>query len=169
MVIAYQPLADTVDAIRQDARDDCKVIYLSPQGQPARQGMIRALARGQRPVVLVCGRYEGVDERFIEDYVDEEWSLGDFVLSGGEIAAMAVIDATIRLLPGALGDDSSALNESFSEQWLEYPHYTRPEIIAGKRVPEVLLSGDHAEIERWRQQKSEQRTRERRPDLLEDE
>jgi len=115
---------------------------------------------------LLAGRYEGIDERLIEDLVDEEISLGDFVLSGGEIPAMAVVDAVTRLLPGVLGDDESAENDSFVAGMLDYPHYTRPEEVAGRRVPEVLVSGDHAKIARWRLQQSLGRTFERRPDLL---
>ena len=129
----------------------------------------RASERGQGPggLILLAGRYEGVDERFIDAHVDEELSLGDFVLSGGEIAAMAVIDAVVRLLPGVLGDDESAAQDSFVEGLLDCPHYTRPEEIDGQRTPEVLLSGDHAEIARWRLKQALGRTYERRPDLIE--
>lgn len=118
-------------------------------------------------MVLLAGRYEGIDERLIESHVDEELSLGDFVLSGGEIAAMAVIDAVVRLLPGVLGDESSAMQDSFVGGLLDYPHYTRPEEVAGRRVPEVLLSGDHARIAKWRYQQALGRSFERRPDLVE--
>jgi tRNA (guanine37-N1)-methyltransferase len=118
-------------------------------------------------MILLAGRYEGIDERLIETHIDEEISLGDFVLSGGEIAAMAVIDAVVRLLPGVLGDDESAVQDSFMEGLLDHPHYTRPEVIEGKQVPDVLLSGDHAEIARWRNKQALGRSFLRRPELLE--
>ena len=142
------------------------VVYLSPQGRVFDQATARRFA-GLQGVALLAGRYEGVDERLIESQVDEELSLGDFVLSGGEIAAMAVIDAVVRLLPGVLGDDESAAQDSFMEGLLDCPHYTRPEEIDGRSVPDVLLSGDHAEIARWRLKQALGRTYERRPDLVE--
>jgi tRNA (guanine37-N1)-methyltransferase len=117
-------------------------------------------------MILVAGRYEGVDERFIENYVDEEISMGDFILSGGEIAAMAIIDSVVRLLPGALGDDTSSVDESFENNLLEYPHYTRPEEVEGRFVPEVLLSGNHEAIKLWRSEQSLIRTYKKRPDLF---
>jgi tRNA (guanine37-N1)-methyltransferase len=143
------------------------VVYLSPQGAVFNQAAARRYA--ELPgLVLLAGRYEGIDERLIESEVDEELSLGDFVLSGGEIAAMAVIDAVVRLLPGALGDAESAQQDSFEGGLLDFPHYTRPEIVEGRRVPEVLMSGDHAKIARWRQKQALGRSYLRRPDLLEE-
>ncbi len=140
-------------------------IYLSPQGQPLDQAMVKRLAR-EPGLLLVAGRYEGIDERIIESEIDEEVSLGDFVLSGGEIAVMAVIDAVVRQLPGVLGHSESAQQDSFVEGLLDHPHYTRPESFEGRQVPEVLLSGDHEKIRRWRRKQALGRTFERRPDLL---
>lgn len=146
-----------------------RVIYLSPQGQPLRHERVMALAaqaQADTGLVLLCGRYEGVDERVIERCVDEEISIGDFVLSGGELPAMVLIDAIVRQLPGVLGDATSAVEDSFVSGLLDCPHYTRPETYAGQAVPEVLLSGNHERIRRWRLQQSLARTRERRPELL---
>jgi tRNA (guanine37-N1)-methyltransferase len=166
MVMLVEPLRDAIEAARQAAGEPAPVIYLSPQGRRLDQAGVRELA--QRPrLILVAGRYEGIDERLIEAEIDEEWSIGDYVLSGGELAAMVLVDAVTRLLPGALGDADSAGQDSFTEQLLDYPHYTRPEEVDGRRVPEVLLGGNHAEIERWRRQQALGRTWERRPDLLE--
>ncbi|MCA1803964.1 MAG: tRNA (guanosine(37)-N1)-methyltransferase TrmD [Xanthomonadaceae bacterium] len=165
MVMRVEPLQAAIQAARQ-ADVAAPVIYLSPQGRRLDQAGVRELARRPR-LILVAGRYEGIDERLIEAEVDEEWSIGDYVLSGGELAAMVLADAVTRLLPGALGDADSAGQDSFMEGLLDYPHYTRPEEVAGRRVPEVLLGGNHAEIERWRRQQALGRTRERRPDLLE--
>ena len=166
MVMKYEPVAAALDAVKGRLPGDCPVIYLSPQGQVFDQAM--AIRISTLPgIVLLAGRYEGIDERLIESQIDEEISLGDFVLSGGEIAAMAVIDAVVRLLPGVLGDDESAAQDSFMEGLLDHPHYTRPEEIAGRTVPEVLLSGNHAEIARWRYQQALGRSFLRRPDLLE--
>ena len=142
-----------------------RVIYLSPQGKPLNHCGVAQLAAAEN-LVLIAGRYEGVDERFIEAEVDEEWSIGDYVLGGGELPAMVMIDALTRMLPGALGDAESAAQDSFVSGLLDCPHYTRPEEYAGKRVPSVLLSGDHKRIERWRLQQSLGRTWERRPELL---
>jgi tRNA (guanine37-N1)-methyltransferase len=165
MVMLVEPLQAAIRAARA-AGETAPVIYLSPQGRRLDQAGVRELA--QRPrLILVAGRYEGIDERLIEAEVDEEWSIGDYVLSGGELAAMVLVDALTRLLPGALGDADSAGQDSFTECLLDYPHYTRPEEVAGRRVPEVLLGGNHAEIERWRRQQALGRTYERRPDLLE--
>lgn len=141
------------------------VIYLSPQGRRFRQRDVPRLAACQH-VVLVAGRYEGIDERLLERDVDEEWSVGDFILSGGEVAAMLMIDAIVRTLPGALGDERSAQEDSFGDGLLDHPHYTRPEILDGQSVPAVLLSGHHAEITAWRRQQRIGRTWQRRPDLL---
>jgi tRNA (guanine37-N1)-methyltransferase len=165
MVLKAEPLSAAVAVARAAAPPDSTVVYLSPQGRPIEQQML--IAQGRRPgLILVCGRYEGVDERFVETDVDEEWSLGDYVLSGGELAAMVVIDALARLQPGALGDAQSAEQDSFSEALLDHPHYTRPEVLGSRRVPAVLLSGDHAAIARWRRQQALGRTWRRRPDLL---
>jgi tRNA (guanine37-N1)-methyltransferase len=143
------------------------VIYLSPQGRPLSQARVVELARGPG-AILLCGRYEGIDERVISRCVDEEISLGDFVLSGGELAAMALMDACVRQLPGALNDDASAVEESFVDGLLDCPHYTRPEVYEGIRVPDVLLSGNHAAIRRWRLKQALGRTWQRRPELLAD-
>ena len=164
MVMSAQPLCDAIGAARAGA-GDVSVIYLSPQGALLDQAAIRGFAARQR-LILLCGRYEGIDERVVDLEVDEEWSLGDYVLSGGELAAMVVIDAVTRLLPDALGDEGSAEQDSFSNGLLDCPHYTRPETFAGMRVPEVLLGGHHAEIERWRHKQALGRTWLRRPELL---
>jgi len=165
MVMKFGPLADAIEAARAQAGEGARVVYLSPQGR--RFDQARAREYSALPgLVLVAGRYEGVDERLIEARVDEEVSLGDFVLSGGEIAAMAVIDATVRLLPGVLGDAESAEQESFETGLLDCPHYTRPEVADGRRVPAVLTSGDHRAIARWRLKEALGRTWARRPDLL---
>jgi len=166
MVMKFAPLAEAIRAARQRVQVDAPVICLTPQGRPFRQADAVRLA-ALPGFVLVAGRYEGIDERVIDSEVDEELSLGDFVLSGGEIAAMAVIDAVARLLPGVLGDADSAQQDSFMAGLLDYPHYTRPEEIEGRRVPPVLLSGDHAEIARWRRKQALGRSYVRRPDLVE--
>ncbi len=166
MVMKYEPLAAAVQAAREKLPQGCPVIYLSPQGKVFDQAIARRFA--ELPgMVLLAGRYEGIDERLIDSQVDEEISLGDFVLSGGEIAAMAVIDAVVRLLPGVLGDDESAAQDSFMDGLLDYPHYTRPEKVVDSVVPEVLLSGDHARIARWRRKQALGRSFLRRPDLIE--
>ncbi|MDJ0709844.1 MAG: tRNA (guanosine(37)-N1)-methyltransferase TrmD [Woeseiaceae bacterium] len=165
MVMKYEPLAGALAAARQRAPEGSPVVYLSPQGAVFDQAAAKRFA-ALPGLVLLAGRYEGVDERFIEAQIDEELSLGDFVLSGGEVAAMAVIDAVVRLLPGVLGDNESAAQDSFMEGLLDCPHYTRPEEIDGRKVPDALLSGDHAEIARWRTKQALGRTFERRPDLL---
>lgn len=169
MLMKVQPLADAINAARQQAGDDAKVIYLSPQGQLLNQQAVKKMARRaeQRNLILIAGRYEGIDERFLEQYVDEEWSVGDYVLSGGEMPALIMIDAIARMLPGVLGDAESAQQDSFMEGLLDHPHYTRPEQIEGQAVPEVLLSGDHKMIDRWRQKQALKRTWLRRPELLE--
>ncbi|MBW6476175.1 MAG: tRNA (guanosine(37)-N1)-methyltransferase TrmD [Chromatiales bacterium] len=166
MLMKIQPLRDAINAARQAGDDKAHVVYLSPQGRRLDQHGVEQLA-GHRHLVLIAGRYEGVDERLVEAEVDEEWSIGDYVLSGGEVAAMAMMDALIRLLPGALGHEDSAQQDSFSEGLLDYPHYTRPDVFEGREVPGVLLSGDHAAIERWRHKQALGRTWLRRPDLLE--
>ncbi|MDH4125078.1 MAG: tRNA (guanosine(37)-N1)-methyltransferase TrmD [Gammaproteobacteria bacterium] len=165
MVLKYEPAAKAIQAARRALPEGSRVVCLSPQGAAFDQAIARRYA-GLPGLALLAGRYEGIDERLIECEVDEELSLGDFVLSGGEIAAMAVIDAVARLLPGVLGDDESAAQDSFMRGLLDYPHYTRPESIAGKNVPAVLLSGDHARIARWRQKQALGRSYLRRPDLV---
>jgi tRNA (guanine37-N1)-methyltransferase len=167
MVMLAGPLEKALDAVR--AAGGGRVVYLSPQGRRLDQRRVSALAR-ESAITLLCGRYEGVDERLLERRVDEELSLGDFVLSGGELAAMALIDACVRQLPGALGDERSAVEESFADGLLDWPHYTRPEQWpeheAGQRVPPVLMSGHHAEIRRWRLKQALGRTWLRRPEIL---
>jgi tRNA (guanine37-N1)-methyltransferase len=167
MVMKYEPLARAIKAARDRSPEGSPVVYLSPQGRVFDQAVAQRYAT-LPAVILLAGRYEGVDERLIESQVDEELSLGDFVLSGGEVAAMAVIDAVVRLLPGVLGDDESAAQDSFMEGLLDCPHYTRPEDIDGRNVPDVLLSGDHAEIARWRMKQALGRSFLRRPDLIEE-
>jgi tRNA (guanine37-N1)-methyltransferase len=164
MVMRAEPLAAALAYAKQQL-PEAKVIYLSPQGQQLNQAAVETFAE-RREMILVAGRYEGVDERFIQSCVDEEWSIGDYVLSGGELAAMVLMDAVVRLLPGVLGHQESAAQDSFSEGLLDCPHYTRPESWNEQRVPEVLLSGDHEAIRRWRREQSQQRTQQRRPDLL---
>jgi tRNA (guanine37-N1)-methyltransferase len=165
MVMKVEPLRDAIRAARADLGEEATVIYLSPQGRPLDQQGLHEL-RARERLVLVAGRYEGVDERVIRTQVDQEWSLGDYVLSGGELAAMVIIDGVTRLLPGALGHPESAHQDSFMEGLLDCPHYTRPEHVDGLGVPPVLLSGDHAAIRRWRLKQALGRTWERRPDLL---
>ena len=169
MVLMAEPLGRALDAAAAVQRSACgsvgKVIYLSPQGARLDHAKAIELA-GREAVTLLCGRYEGIDERLLEQRVDEELSIGDFVLSGGEIAAMALIDAVVRQLPGALGDAGSAAEESFVDGLLDCPQYTRPEVVGGARVPEVLLSGHHANIRRWRLKQALGRTWRRRPELL---
>lgn len=166
MLMKVQPLADAIMAARAQASEDVKVVYLSPQGRRLKQDCIRQLA-GHEDIILIAGRYEGIDERIIEHYVDEEISIGDYVLSGGEMPAMIMVDAIARMLPGVLGDEDSAQQDSFMEGLLDSPHYTRPEDIDGRRVPDVLLGGDHKAIARWRQKQALGNTWLRRPDLLE--
>jgi tRNA (guanine37-N1)-methyltransferase len=162
MVMRADVLGRAIDGVvSADARP---LLLLSPRGRPLNQAKVRTLASGPG-VVLVCGRFEGVDQRVIEGRGLEEVSLGDFVLSGGEIAALALIDACVRLLPGVMGKEASAAEESFSEGLLEYPQYTRPQIWEGRSIPEVLTSGDHGKVAAWRRAEAERLTRERRPDL----
>ena len=165
MLMRPEPLAAAIDAGRCRVGGQATVVYLSPQGRRFDDRRARELAT-QSALVLLAGRYEGVDERLIEVCVDEELSIGDYVLSGGELAALVVIDALARLLPGVLGHTDSAAQDSFAEGLLDCPHYTRPEEYAGRKVPAVLLSGDHAAIARWRTQQALGRTAQRRPDLL---
>lgn len=165
MLMRPEPLAAAIDAGRRRVGGQATVVYLSPQGRRFDDRRARELAT-QSALVLLAGRYEGVDERLIEVCVDEELSIGDYVLSGGELAALVVIDALTRWLPGVLGHTDSAAQDSFAEGLLDCPHYTRPEEYAGRKVPAVLLSGDHAAIARWRTQQALGRTAQRRPDLL---
>lgn len=165
MVMKIKPLERALADAKAAAGGVAKVIYLSPQGRRLDQAAVRELASEER-LLLIAGRYEGIDERFIETHVDEEWSIGDYVLSGGELPAMVLIDAVTRLLPGALGHADSAEEDSFTDGLLDCPHYTRPEVYEGKRVPSVLLSGNHEHIRRWRLQQALGRTWERRADLL---
>ena len=166
MVMAVEPLRSAIRAARAAAGQDARVSLLSPQGRPLKQRAVRELA-GRQEMILVCGRYEGIDERLIELEIDEEWSIGDYVLSGGELAAAVVIDAVTRLLPGVLGHEESAAQDSFTDGLLDCQHYTRPEEFDGLTVPPVLLSGDHGAIERWRRKQALGRTWLRRPELLE--
>jgi tRNA (guanine37-N1)-methyltransferase len=162
MVLKPEPIFEGVEALRGEKT---RVILMTPVGQKFDQAAARRLAQEQH-LLFICGAYEGTDERVREGLVDEELSIGDYVLTNGSLPAMVVIDAVTRLLPGALGDDQSSHDESFSAGQLEYPHYTRPADFRGMKVPEVLLSGHHAEIEKWRREQSLKRTQERRPDLL---
>lgn len=164
MVLRADVLGPAIEATRARAVETLPLFYLSPRGVPFTQAIAEQLAAGPG-LSLICGRFEGVDERVLEEYGVRELSLGDFVLSGGEIAAQAVIDATVRLRAGVLGNAASATDESFSDGLLEHPHYTRPAEWKGRRIPDVLLSGNHAAIDAWRRAESERITRERRPDL----
>lgn len=165
MVMGVEPLRSAIRAARERAGSESQVGLLSPQGRLLKQAAVRELAQRQE-LILVCGRYEGIDERLIELEIDEEWSIGDYVLSGGELAAAVLIDAVTRLLPGVLGDEQSAAQDSFTDGLLDCQHYTRPEAVDGLTVPPVLLSGDHAAIERWRRKQALGRTWLRRPELL---
>jgi len=171
MVMLPGPLAAAIGAAkaRQAAAGVAKsrVVYLSPQGAPLTHGRVKALAESEEGLILLCGRYEGVDERLLERCVDEEISIGDFVVSGGELPAMLLVDAVVRQLPGVLNDAQSAEQDSFVAGLLDCPHYTRPEVYEDTRVPDVLLSGNHEKIRRWRLMMALGRTWRRRPDLLE--
>jgi len=163
MVLKPEPVFRAVEAVRQDGGS--KVYLLSPQGRTLDAGLARELAAEQQ-VVLICGRYEGVDERVVEHLVDGEISIGDYVLSGGELAAAVVVDAVARFVPGVVGKEGSVRNDSFSGGILDYPQYTRPREFRGLKVPAVLFSGDHGKIERWRRKKALEKTARRRPDLV---
>ena len=165
MVMMVQPLRDAIVAAKAWAGSEAKVIYLSPQGRTLDQAGVVELST-YRNMVLIAGRYEGIDERLLQTLIDEEWSIGDYVLSGGELPAMVLIDAVTRLLPGALNHAQSAEQDSFTDGLLDCPHYTRPEVFEGLRVPEVLLSGNHEHIRRWRLKQALGRTWLKRPDLL---
>jgi len=171
MVLKPEPLFAAIEALtgrkgREDRREGVKVVLLTPQGEPFKQASAVRLAAEASHLVLICGRYEGVDERVAEQLVDEEISIGDYVLSGGEPAASVVVDAIVRLLPGALGSETSAENDSFSDGLLDCPQYTRPAEFRGMKVPDVLLNGHHAEIEKWRRQKALEKTKKVRMDLI---
>jgi len=171
MVLKPEPLFAGVEALtgagrREDLPTSTCVILLSPQGRVFSQAVAQEMVQEAKQIVLLCGRYEGVDERVVEALVTDEISIGDYVLSGGEPAALVVVDSLVRLLPGALGSETSAVFESFSEGLLDCPHYTRPPDFRGMKVPDVLLSGNHAEIERWRREAALAKTRRNRPDLL---
>ena len=163
MVIQVKPIRDCISKIKQSS-PNTKVIYLSPQGKKLDQNMVEELATFES-ITMLCGRYEGVDERVIENDIDFEISIGDYVISGGELAAMVVIDAISRRIPGVLGNEVS-LKDSFTDNLLDFPHYTRPEVIDGQRVPKVLLSGDQAKIDAWRKEQSIKKTKQKRPDLF---
>lgn len=165
MLMKIQPLKDAIHAAKAAAGEGAKVIYMSPQGRKLDQEGVLELAQHNK-LILVAGRYEGIDERLIEAEIDEEWSVGDFVLSGGELPAMTLMDAVIRLVPGVLGHELSAQQDSFMDGLLDCPHYTRPEVYEGEAVPEVLLSGNHEKIRQWRLKQALGRTWQRRPDLL---
>ena len=170
MVLKPEPIFASVEELtgaseREAYAEGTRVVLLSPQGRVFTQGLADELAKSAQ-VVLICGRYEGVDERVAEALVTDEISIGDYVLSGGEPAAVVVVDAMVRLIPGALGNETSVLNESFSDGLLDYPNYTRPTEFRGMRVPEILLGGHHAEIERWRREQALKKTERNRPDLL---
>ena len=167
MLMMYEPLHATIQHAKCQMPKNCKTIYLSPQGRVIQQADLNQIAKQEQSLLFIAGRYEGIDERIIAHDVDEEWSLGDFVLSGGELAAMVFIDALVRLLPGSLGHQASAQQDSFMNGLLDCPHYTRPAMINGAAVPEVLLRGNHRDIERWRRKQSLGRTWLKRPDLLE--
>jgi tRNA (guanine37-N1)-methyltransferase len=167
MVLKPEPLFAVVHHIFDETFGKPKVIYLTPEGIRLTQTLVKDLAQ-QEDLILICGRYEGIDERVRLHLVDQEISIGDYVLTGGELAALVVIDTTARLIPGVVGNEESVKQDSFYNNLLDYPHYTRPKDFKGMKVPEILLSGDHKKIEQWRQQQALQRTLERRPDLLKD-
>ena len=167
MVMMPGPVFDCFEHVRKQADEKGRVILLTPQGRPFDESLAEELSREKR-LILIAGRYEGFDERIRIGLDAEQVSIGDYVISGGELAAMVIIDAVVRLLPEALGDENSATEESFSQGLLEYPQYTRPEEFRGMKVPDILLSGNHAKIAEWRKQQSLERTKKQRPDLLED-
>lgn len=167
MVLKPEPIFKAFEALKAEHAEDFLTILLSPQGRLFDQKRAEQLSEEKRRIVLICGHYEAIDERVIDLLVDEELSIGDYVLTGGEIAALAVIDAAARLLPGVLGDEESAYRDSFGEGLLDHPHYTRPAEFHGMRVPDVLLSGNHAEIEKWRRREALRATLIKRPELLE--
>ena len=167
MLLMPQPAFDCLEDVLAQAKKHRRVLYMSPQGQPLTAQTAKRLS-GYEELIVLCGHYEGIDQRVLDTFVDEEISLGDFILTGGEIAAMAVVDAVARFVPGVLGSAASAHEDSFSDGLLEYPQYSRPASWNGKEVPEVLLSGDHKKVEAWRHEQSVLRTLRNRPELLED-
>ncbi|TCP91143.1 tRNA (guanine37-N(1)-) methyltransferase [Cricetibacter osteomyelitidis] len=166
MLMMVQPLRDAIQVAKSTVGEGAKVIYLSPQGRKLDQAGVMELATNEK-LILVCGRYEGIDERLIQTEIDEEWSIGDYVLTGGELPAMTLIDAVARFIPGVLGKQASADEDSFADGLLDCPHYTRPEVLDDLTVPPVLMSGNHEEIRKWRLTQSLKRTWLRRPELLE--
>lgn len=162
MVMKPEPIFDAINSVKEPRS---KVIYLSPQGKPFNQGMANELSK-ESHIILLCGHYEGIDNRIIEHYIDEEISLGDFVLTGGEIPAMMIVDAVVRLLPGVLNSEESFMDESHYDGLLEHPQYTRPRVFKGHNVPDVLLSGNHKDIENWKKEQALRTTLSKRPDLL---
>ena len=171
MVMKAEPIFDAIEKIvgtteRENYPEKTRVVLLSPQGKPLKQAMAKEFADEANHIILICGRYEGIDERVNDALVTDEISIGDYVLSGGEPAAIVLTDAIARLLPNALGSETSAVNDSFTENLLDFPHYTQPRDFRGMKVPEILLSGNHAEIERWRKEKALEKTRKIRKDLL---
>ncbi|HIL93815.1 MAG TPA: tRNA (guanosine(37)-N1)-methyltransferase TrmD [Cycloclasticus sp.] len=166
MVMKVEPLKKAIQSALLVSDGPVKVIYMSPQGRKLDQDGVKALSKCSR-LILIAGRYEGVDERLIRSHVDEEWSIGDFVLSGGELPALVLLDAVSRTLPGVLGHEDSAAEDSFADGLLDHPHYTRPEVFDGEAVPEVLLSGNHQKIASWREKQALGKTWQKRPDLLE--
>lgn len=167
MVLKPQPIFDAVSHIREKSDPEPRVILLCPQGETFSQKKAEELSEEEH-LIFICGHYEGYDERIRQHIVTDELSIGDYVLTGGELAAMVVVDSVVRLLPGVLGNEDSAVKDSFSNGLLEHPHYTRPADFRGMKVPEVLLSGNHQKIEEWREEQSMARTKERRPDMMED-
>ena len=166
MLMQAQPVYDACMAVQSGLGKPARVVYLTPQGSIFTQSKARELAQ-EEDLIILCGHYEGIDERVLEEIVTDEISIGDYVLTGGELPAMVVIDTVSRLIPGVLGNGVSADTDSFMNGLLEYPQYSRPEVWMGKAVPAILLSGDHAKVDRWRKEQSLQRTKERRPDLYE--
>lgn len=167
MVMQAPPIYNAYLSIKDRLSEDCRVVYMTPQGRPFKQAVAEELSQ-ERELVILCGHYEGVDERVIEEIVTDEISIGDYVLTGGELAAMAVIDSVSRLIPGVLNKEQSHMDESFSDNLLEYPQYTRPPEFLGRKVPDVLLSGNHGLVDKWRREKSIERTLKKRPELLQD-
>ena len=163
LLMTPQPLFDCIESVLDD---DAFVIYLSPKGKTLNQSVVQDLATNYKHLVLICGHYEGIDQRVIDTFVDMELSIGDYILTGGELPAMVLVDSVARLLPDVLGNDQSFKNETFKDNLLEFPQYTRPSEFRGLKVPEVLLSGNHQEVEKWRKQQSEELTKKRRPDLI---
>ena len=163
LLMTPQPLFDCIESVLDD---DAFVIYLSPKGKTLNQSVVQDLATNYKHLVLICGHYEGIDQRVIDTFVDMELSIGDYILTGGELPAMVLVDSVARLLPEVLGNDQSFKNETFKDNLIEFPQYTRPSEFRGLKVPEVLLSGNHQEVEKWRKQQSEELTKKRRPDLI---